>query len=280
VNLIPYIYLMRLHKPIGILLLLWPTLWALWLAGNGKPNLIIVIVFALGVFLMRTAGCIINDIADRNFDAHVERTRSRPLATKEISVKSALLLFAVLCFIAFLLVLQLNRFTICLAFVGLGLAVLYPFMKRFTHLPQVGLGLAFAWGVPMAFAAEQGALPTQSWIVFLAACLWPIIYDTMYAITDREDDVKIGIKSTAILFAAHEKKILFFLQLVFLFLLIIVGVLFAMQWPYFLSIFFVAILFGYQLKLIHMNQSFKAFLNNNWVGMIVFIGIMTSYLIK
>lgn len=272
-----YISLVRLNKPIGILLLLWPTLWALWLAGNGHPDIYVVIIFTLGVILMRSAGCIINDIADRHVDAHVTRTAQRPLATKKISTHAALILFAALCLCAFLLVLLLNRYTILLAFAGLALAIGYPFLKRVTHLPQLGLGLAFAWGIPMAFAAIQNTIPASAWILFLAAAIWPVIYDTMYAMVDQADDVNIGIKSTAILFGKQTVPILGFLQLVFLALMSWVGILFNLPWPYFLSLFFGLLLFGYQLSLIKDHQRekcFRAFLNNHWVGMVVFVGIL------
>jgi 4-hydroxybenzoate polyprenyltransferase len=275
-----YVYLVRLNKPIGILLLLWPTLWALWLASDGKPEYRIVCIFVLGVFLTRSAGCIINDFADRKWDAHVERTRERPLATGKIKPRAALLLFGVLCLLAFLLVLMLNRLTVMLAFVGVGLMVFYPFMKRFTHLPQLGLGLAYAWGVPMAFAAQTNAVPLQAWLVFLAAAVWPVIYDTMYAMVDRSDDVKVGIKSTAILFGKYDRMMIGLLQLIFLGLLVQVGNVFKLNWPYFLSLAIVAILFVYQFWLIKDNdrkQCFKAFLNNHWVGLGVFLGVFSSY---
>ncbi|MHB1949242.1 MAG: 4-hydroxybenzoate octaprenyltransferase [Gammaproteobacteria bacterium] len=274
-----YIYLVRLNKPIGILLLLWPTLWALWLASSGKPDFHIVCIFVLGVVLTRSAGCIINDFADRKWDAYVERTRERPLATGRIKPWAALVLFGVLCLLAFLLVLMLNPLTIMLAFVGVGLMVFYPFMKRFTHLPQFGLGLAYAWGVPMAFAAQMNTVPRDAWWVFLTAAVWPVIYDTMYAMVDRADDVKVGIKSTAILFGTYDRVIIGVLQLVFLGLLGWLGIVFELNWPYFLSLGFVAILFGYQFWLLKnrdRKQCFKAFLNNHWIGLAIFLGIYLS----
>lgn len=275
-----YISLMRLNKPIGILLLLWPTLWALWLASGGKPDSRILIIFILGVILMRSAGCIMNDIADRHIDGFVQRTRARPLATKAISVKQALILAAALACMAFLLVLQCNALTIALSFVGAGLAVLYPFLKRVTHLPQVGLGVAFAWGVPMAFAAEVGNVDGATWLLFLTAMVWPVIYDTMYAMADREDDVKIGVKSTAILFGNNDIVLLGLLQMIFIMLLMLTGYIFHLHALYYVSLLFVAGLFCYQQWLIKNRQAancFKAFLNNNWVGTIIFAGIFLSY---
>lgn len=276
-----YFYLMRMHKPIGIFLLLWPTLWALWLSSEGKPNLIILTIFILGVILMRSAGCVINDIADRNFDAHVARTRERPLAAGKISVKSALILFFILIFCAFLLVLFLNKLTILLACAGVLFALFYPFLKRITHLPQLGLGLAFAWGVPMAFAADTNTVSSAAWMVFAAAAVWPVIYDTMYAMTDRLDDIKIGVKSTAILFGKKDKWLIAGLQCLFLSLLIATGITFELRWIYYVSLVFVGIFFVYQQWLIKQRipeNCFKAFLNNNWVGLIIFVGILLSYL--
>lgn len=281
-NIKPYIHLLRLHKPIGIFLLLWPTLWSLWLAGNGKPDLLITCIFITGVIVMRSAGCIINDIADREFDKNVERTRERPLASGKISIRSACVLFGMLLLIAFLLVLFLNRLTLYLAFVGAALAIIYPFMKRFTHLPQFGLGLAFSWGVPMAFSALTNIVPAKAWVLFSAAVIWPVIYDTLYAMVDRSDDIKIGVKSTAILFDAHDRLIIGILQFIFIALLIECGFLFALKAPYFISLFIAAVFFIYQQWLIKnqvREKCFRAFLNNHWVGMIIFIGIAMSYLV-
>ncbi|MEJ2161628.1 MAG: 4-hydroxybenzoate octaprenyltransferase, partial [Chromatiales bacterium] len=207
--------LMRLDRPIGILLLLWPTLWALWIAGEGRPDESVFAVFVLGVIVMRSAGCVVNDLADRRFDPHVKRTRDRPLALGTVSVAEALCLFAGLMLIAFGLVLTQNRLTITLAFVGAFLAATYPFMKRFTSLPQLYLGVAFGWGVPMAFAAQTAALPQISWLMFLIIVVWAIIYDTMYAMVDREDDLKLGLRSTAILFDEADRFIIGVLQLIF-----------------------------------------------------------------
>ncbi len=271
-----YIQLMRLNKPIGILLLLWPTLWALWLAGNGQPNLGVVVVFILGVIIMRSAGCIINDVADKKFDKHVERTRNRPLTTGKIKTKGALILFFCLLLSAFFLILLLNRLTLYLAFVGVLLAVLYPFMKRFTHLPQLGLGLAFAWGVPMAFAAINQTVSQEAWVLFVAAAIWPVIYDTMYAMVDYADDIKIGVKSTAVAWGRASARVIACLQIIFILLLVWCGFLFNLGKFYFLSLFIVGLLFIYQQLLIKNNlpqACFRAFLNNQWVGMAVFIGI-------
>lgn len=274
-----YISLTRLNKPIGIFLLLWPSLWALWLADAGKPNVGIVIIFILGVILMRSAGCVINDFADRHFDAHVERTRNRPLASGKISTRAAFIFFFILCFSAFLLVLFLNRFTILLAFVGAALAVFYPFMKRFTHLPQLGLGAAFAWAVPMAFAAQTNSIPANAWLVFFAAALWPVIYDTMYAMVDRADDLKIGVKSTAILFGRYDVIVIALLQIIFLISLVCIGLSFHLGLFYFISVFFAAVLCCYQLRLIKNRDGqkcFTAFLNNQWIGAIIFAGIVVG----
>jgi len=268
---------MRLNKPIGILLLLWPTLWALWLASDGEPNREILVIFTLGVILMRSAGCILNDVADRHVDGHVQRTCNRPLATRAISVTSALVLAAILAFIAFLLVCQCNMLTVLLAFIGAGLTVVYPLMKRVTHLPQIGLGLAFSWGIPMAFAAETGAVPLHAWFLFAVALLWPVMYDTLYAMVDRDDDIKIGVKSTAILLGQQDKIGIALLQIIFLIGLLLVGVLFQLYFYYYLCLMFVSGLFLYQQWLIrHRDRQgcFKAFLNNHWVGFMIFLGIL------
>lgn len=274
-----YACLMRLHKPVGIFLLLWPTLWALWLAGEGKPNYFIVMIFVAGVILMRSAGCVINDIADRKVDGLVQRTRDRPLASGSVSVKEAFILFVVLITSAFLLVLNLNVYTILLAFVGALLAAGYPFLKRVTHLPQVGLGIAFAWGVPMAFSAELNQVPLKAWVLFSAAAIWPVIYDTYYAMVDRVDDVKVGIRSTAILFGQLDRLIIGMLQILFLLILGLVGWLLDLKWFYFASLLIGGVLFGYQQWLTRDRDSvmcFRAFLNNQWVGLVVFVGIFLS----
>lgn len=274
-----YFFLMRLDKPIGMLLLLWPTVWALWLAARGIPDSKILFIFLAGVVLMRSAGCVMNDIFDRNFDGHVARTRQRPLAAGTVSVRQALVLAGVLGFAAFILVLFCNALTILLAFAGAAFAIIYPLMKRVTYLPQFGLGVAFSWGVPMAFAAVTGNLSASSWLLFAAAALWPVIYDTMYAMTDREDDIKIGVKSTAILFGRQDVALIGLLMIIFLVLLTATGVVFQLRAVYFFALFLAAILFLRQLKMIRTYDTrlcFKAFLENNWSGMIIFLGIFFS----
>lgn len=275
-----YAYLMRWDKPIGILLLLWPTLWALWLASNGRPDSALLFVFVAGVILMRSAGCVLNDIADRKFDGHVARTRERPLASGKVTVLEALVLAGILCAIAFLLVLYCNVLTIQLAFVGALLPIAYPLMKRFTHLPQLGLGVAFSWGVPMAFAATTASLSTPAWFLFLTSVVWPVIYDTMYAMVDREDDVKIGIKSTAVLLNTMDRLVIGLLQVLFVVMLIIVGLMFNLRFIYYACLIAVSGFFVYQQWLIkarHPKKCFYAFLNNNLVGFFIFLGILLSY---
>ncbi|MBE9548546.1 MAG: 4-hydroxybenzoate octaprenyltransferase [Proteobacteria bacterium] len=274
--------LMRFDRPIGILLLLWPTLWALWIAGDGQPSLKNLVIFVLGVTLTRAGGCIINDYADRDFDAHVERTRSRPLATGEIKPRQALIGFIIIMLLAFGLVLLTNLLTIKLAFVALALAVSYPFFKRFTHLPQLVLGLAFSWGMIMAFAAEQNQVPTVAWWLLAANLVWTVYYDTLYAMVDRQDDLKIGVKSTAILFGRYDLLILSLLLLAFLWLLISVGWLIGGGWIYYTSL---VVAGGLMLRQLIRSSSrkpadcFWAFLNNNYVGLVVFLGIVGSYLL-
>lgn len=276
-RLSPYARLIRLDKPIGSFLLLWPTLWALWLASNGLPPFHLLLIFISGVFLMRSAGCAMNDIADRHFDVHVARTQHRPLAQQEINLAQALTLTLLLGISAFLLVLFCNRLTIQLAFIGALLAAGYPFLKRFFPLPQLGLGAAFAWGIPMAFAAVLQAIPSQSWILFLAGVLWPLIYDTQYAMVDREDDLKIGIQSSAILFGEKDIFYIALLQGIFISVLILVGIIFHLHHFYYVSLILVSGLFFYQQQLIkhrQREQCFKAFLNHQWVGLLIFTGIM------
>jgi len=276
-----YAQLMRLHRPIGIYLLLWPTLWALWLAGNGQPPRGVTLVFVLGVILMRSAGCVMNDIADRDFDPHVARTRDRPLAAGRVSLGEAVGLLAALCLLAFGLVLTQNLLTIQLAFIGLALALSYPFMKRFHSLPQAHLGVAFGWGIPMAYAAVSDALPLVCWLLFFGNVLWSVIYDTQYAMVDREDDLKIGVKSTAILFGKRDKQIIGYLQLALLVLLIGIGLLNGRGWIYYLGLFVAAWLALYQQFLIRdrkPEECFKAFLNNNAFGLIIFCGLLLDYL--
>ncbi|PNS12456.1 4-hydroxybenzoate octaprenyltransferase [Mixta theicola] len=271
-----YSRLMRIDKPIGSLLLLWPTLWALWLAGEAVPPLQVLIVFVLGVFFMRAAGCVVNDFADRKIDGHVKRTQMRPLASGEVSEKEAKVLFVALALISFALVLTMNAITIWLSFAGLALAWVYPFMKRYTHLPQVVLGAAFGWAIPMGWAAVSGNVPLNGWLLFFANICWTVAYDTQYAMVDRDDDVKIGVKSTAILFGRFDKLIIGLLQLATLLLLAIVGQRMGLDGAFYWSLLLAAALFVHQQKLIAERQRercFQAFLNNNYVGLVIFIGI-------
>lgn len=275
-----YALLMRLHHPIGWLLLLWPTLWALWIAGAGRPDVEVVIVFVLGVILMRSAGCVINDYADRHVDPHVARTKTRPLAAGKVTTREALVLFAVLCLAAFALVLTMNALTILLSFGALALAAVYPFMKRYTHLPQVVLGMAFGWAIPMAFAAQTGEVPPLAWLLFLANILWTTAYDTAYGMVDREDDVRIGVKSTAILFGEADRVLIALLQGMALFTLVMVGRQAGLGGYYYAGLGAAAVLAVYQLYLIRHRDGpscFKAFLNNNWFGAAVFVGIALDY---
>ncbi len=277
-----YWRLMRLDKPIGIYLLLYPTLWALFLAANGLPDMKILLIFVLGVVLMRSAGCVINDYADRKIDGLVKRTQNRPITSGEISPKSALILFFILILLAFALVLLTNWLTIQLAFVAAFLATLYPFTKRWTHLPQFVLGVAFAMSVPMAFAATNGIVPISAWWVFGATVVWTVIYDTMYAMADREEDLKIGVKSTAVLFAKYDKLIIGLLQVLLLFVLIKMSVLFSLGIFYQFSLILSAFLMIYHQRLIknrEKNACFQAFLNNHYIGLFVFLGIATSYIL-
>lgn len=279
-RLYQYFLLTRLQRPIGIFLLLWPTLWALWVAAEGFPRPGVFVVFVLGVILMRSAGCVINDYADRNFDPHVARTRERPIASGRVSPREALLLFVVLCVLAFLLVLTMNRLTLYLSFVGAGLAALYPFMKRYTYLPQVVLGMAFGWAIPMAFAAQTGEVPKVAWLLFVINVVWAVSYDTMYAMADREDDLKVGVKSTAILFGDADRLIIGLLQgLVFLGLLLL-GRQLALGLPYYLGLLAALGFAVYQQYLIRGRDPagcFQAFLNNNWLGGAVFAGLLAAY---
>jgi 4-hydroxybenzoate polyprenyltransferase len=281
-RLYQYVLLTRLHRPIGIYLLLWPTLWAVWIASAGQPSWLIAIVFILGVILMRSAGCVINDYADRNIDTHVQRTKQRPIARGDVSTKEALILFIILCLIAFGLVLLLNPLTIQLSFIALLLAAIYPFMKRYTHLPQVFLGAAFGWAIPMAFAAELNTIPMIAWWLFMTNVLWVIVYDTMYAMVDREDDLKIGVKSTAILFGQADKLIIASLQIIVLSSLVGLGLTLAFNWAYYLGLTAATLLAFYQQWLIKDREPslcFKAFLNNHWFGLVIFIGIVLQYLL-
>ena len=276
-----YALLIRFDKPIGTLLLLWPTLWGLWLAGQGQPSQKVVVIFVLGVFLMRSAGCVINDIADRDLDPHVERTRERPLAARRVSIQEALGLFSGLCLCAFALVLLMNTLTILLSFVGVILAASYPFMKRYHYLPQAHLGMAFGWSIPMAFAALTGTVPAVAWLLFAANVVWSVVYDTMYAMVDRQDDLKIGVKSSAILFGSRDKRIIAYLQGLLLVLLALVGIAAGLGWAYYLGLFFAAWFALYQQYLIRDREPdgcFRAFLNNNWFGLVVFCALMLNFL--
>jgi 4-hydroxybenzoate polyprenyltransferase len=274
--------LTRMNRPIGSLLLLWPTLWALFLAADGLPDWHVLIVFVLGVLFMRSAGCVINDFADRKVDGHVKRTANRPLPSGLISSKEALTFFAVLVVCSFLLVLTMNILTIMLSGIGIVLAVAYPFMKRVTYLPQFVLGLAFSWAIPMAYAAESNQVPPEAWLLFVINALWTIAYDTQYAMVDRDDDLKIGIKSTAILFGRFDKLIIGLLQLGVLTLLIILGSQLVLSSVYYWGVLASAGFFVYQQWLIKGREReacFKAFLSNNYVGGLVFVAIGASVLI-
>lgn len=278
-----YWLLARFDRPIGILILLWPALWALWVASDGRPDILVLIVICLGVVLMRAAGCVINDYADREFDPHVERTKQRPIAAGKVTPREALIVFAVLCLCAFGLVLMLNIYTIMLSFIAAFLAASYPFMKRYTHLPQAYLGIAFGWAVPMSFTAQINSIPAVAWVMYLAVVLWALVYDTMYAMVDKDDDLKIGVKSTAILFGAYDRHIMAMLQIIILGLLIAVGQMKQLSWPYYGGLLMAAGFSVYQQKLIfHRKKSlcFKAFLNNNWFGMAVFAGLVMDYLLR
>jgi 4-hydroxybenzoate polyprenyltransferase len=275
-----YALLMRLHRPIGILLLLWPTLWALWIAGSGYPNVLVTTVFVLGVILMRSAGCVINDYADRNIDPHVRRTRERPIAAGHVTEREALILFVILCLLAFGLVLLMNRLTIALSVVGALLAATYPFTKRYTHWPQVYLGAAFGWSIPMAFAAQTGSVPTLAWWLFITNVLWTVAFDTLYAMADREDDLIIGVKSTAILFGKADKAIIAGLHIAVLLLLFWIGEQIHLSSLYWIGLLIAAGLAIYQQWLIKdrkPEKCFQAFLNNNWFGAAIFAGIAAHY---
>ena len=276
-----YYLLTRMNRPIGIFLLLWPTLWALWVAAEGFPRWHVLLVFVGGVFLMRSAGCVINDFADRNFDPLVSRTRERPIAAGRVKPREALILFAVLCLLAFALVLTMNPLTIKLSFIGVALAAVYPFMKRFTHLPQVMLGMAFGWAIPMAFAAQSGTVPKVAWLMYVVNVVWSVVYDTMYAMADREDDIKAGVKSTAILFGDADRVIIGILQGMVLLGLVLVGQQLDLGVAYSLGLLLAVGLGVYQQYLIRHRQPaqcFAAFLNNNWLGAAVFAGLVVSYL--
>jgi 4-hydroxybenzoate polyprenyltransferase len=273
--------LIRFDKPIGTLLLLWPALWALWLAAQGVPDYALLAIFLIGTFLARSAGCIINDLADRNLDGAVARTNARPLVTGAITVREAVALFVVLMLLAFILVLFTNRLTVILSVGAVILASSYPFMKRYMQLPQLVLGAAFSWSIPMAFAAQSGALPPALWLIYLGNLLWTMAYDTAYAMVDREDDLKIGIKSTAILFGQYDRLMIAVLQVSSLICLYLAGQAFGLGLYYNASLVVSAALFGYHQYLIRerkADECFRAFLHNNWVGMTIFVGVALNYL--
>lgn len=280
-RLLPYWQLARLDRPIGSLLLLWPTWWALWIAAEGWPGLHLFAVFTLGVVLTRAAGCAVNDFADRTIDGHVKRTNQRPLATGAATPKGALLLFAGLMLAAFLLVLTTNRLTILLSLPALALAFCYPFAKRYTHLPQVVLGAAFSMGIPMAFAAVQGEVPAVAWLIFTANLLWTVAYDTFYAMVDRDDDLRIGVRSTAILFGDMDRAMTGSLQAMVIVALLMLGSREGLGPLFYCGVIAAAGLFIYQQHLVRHRERdscFKAFLNNNWVGAAIFWGIFFHYL--
>ena len=275
-----YAQLIRLDKPIGILLLLWPTLIALWIAAGGWPDLDVLFVFVAGVFLMRSAGCAINDYADRHIDCKVKRTKDRPLTSGKITEKEALIVFAVLCITAFILVLFMNTLTIIMSLGGLVLAASYPFMKRHHYLPQVHLGAAFGWAVPMAYTAQSNEITPITWLLFIATVLWATAYDTMYAMVDREDDLKIGVKSTAILFESADKLIIGIIQATLILCLIMIGQQAELGGFYYTAVLLASGLAIWQQYLIRHRQPaqcFQAFLNNNWFGLVLFVGVFLEY---
>ena len=279
-RIIQYALLMRMHQPIGTLLLLWPTLWALWIAGAGKPDAAVVLVFVAGVFVMRSAGCVINDYADRKIDPHVRRTMNRPIASGKVRPAEAIGLFAALCLIGLGLVLTLNDLALKYSFAGAALAASYPFMKRWTHLPQVHLGIAFGWGIPMAFAALTNETPPLAWLMLTGVVAWAVAYDTMYAMVDREDDLHTGVKSTAILFGDADRVFIGASQIAVLTVLVLAGRQAGLGVFYNAAVALSAGLFLYQQHLIRSREPaacFKAFLNNHWVGALVFGGIVADY---
>jgi 4-hydroxybenzoate polyprenyltransferase len=278
-----YWRLMRADKPIGIYLLLWPCIWALWIASTGMPDLHILVVFVLGVVVMRSAGCVINDYADRNIDGLVERSSTRPLVTGDITEKEALGVFFLLLFFALILVLTLTWQTVLMSVGGLILATIYPFMKRYTHLPQVILGAAFSWSIPMAFVATGQALNWVVWALYFANLAWTVAYDTQYAMVDKNDDIKVGVKSTAILFGQYDKLIIMLLQILSLLLLTTVALWLKLSWPFYLALVISMGLFVYQHWLIKdrdRSLCFKAFLHNHYVGLVLAIGIIGHYIIS
>lgn len=280
-KLTAYAQLMRMDKPIGTYLVMWPALWALWIAAEGVPDLKLLFIFVAGAFLTRSAGCAINDFADRKVDGHVKRTQHRPIPSGRVSPKEAVLLFSGFMLLAFILVLFTNWQTILLSFGAVALTAVYPFMKRYTHLPQIVLGAAFAWAVPMAFSAVTGSVPWYAWLLYGATLLWTVAYDTLYAMVDRDDDLKIGVKSTAILFGDADKLIVSILKILTLALLIGVGLHLQLSVWYYLGLTGAAILFIRQQYMVRNRERdlcFRAFLNNHYVGLLVFAGILTHYL--
>ena len=277
-----YSLLARLDRPIGTWLLMWPALWALWIAGSGRPHPEVLIIFLLGVFVMRAAGCVINDFADRNVDPHVRRTRDRPLAARRVTPREALWLFAILITIALYLVTRLNFLTVKLAVIGAFLTISYPFVKRFFPMPQLWLGISFGgWSVPMGFAAESGVVPRVAWVLYIAGVMWAAIYDTMYAMVDREDDLKVGVKSSAILFADMDKLLIGVMQAMMLFALVLAGRSMEFGQWYYAGVVGAGLLFVYQQWLIRKREPagcLKGFFNNQYVGAVIFVGILLQYL--
>ncbi|UVJ43961.1 4-hydroxybenzoate octaprenyltransferase [Pseudomonas sp. LS1212] len=278
-----FVQLTRMEKPIGIYLLLWPTLWALWIAGEGSPSLANVLIFVTGVVLMRAAGCVINDFADRKVDGHVKRTEQRPLVSGKVTSREALVLFAVLVALSFVLVLCTNATTVWLSFGGLALAASYPFMKRYTYYPQVVLGAAFSWGMPMGFTAETGNLPAAAWLLYIANLLWTVGYDTYYAMTDRDDDLKIGVKSTAILFGDADRLIIIILQASALGCLLLAGARFELGLWFHIGLLGAALCFVWEYWYTRERERqacFEAFLHNHWAGLLIFLGIVVDYAMR
>ncbi len=278
-----YAKLVRLDKPIGTLLLLWPTLWALWIAADGRPSVKLIVIFSLGTLLMRSAGCAINDYADRDFDLHVERTKNRPLTSGKISTKEALAVAGVLALLAFLLVLQTNALTVALSFPALFIAVSYPYTKRFFAITQAYLGVAFGFGIPMAFAAQTGAVPTLAWIMLLANVFWAIAYDTEYAMVDRNDDVKLGLNTSALLFAEYDVAAVMICYALEIGIMAMIGLSLGFGWIYYVGLAVAAAMMAYHYFLIRNRdraKCFYAFRHNNWVGGVIFAGIVAHYTIK
>jgi 4-hydroxybenzoate polyprenyltransferase len=278
-----YLQLTRLNRPIGILLLLWPTLWGVWIAGDGHPSWHIVLIFVLGTVLMRSAGCAINDYADRDFDKHVQRTRERPVTSGRIAPREALWLAAILALLALLLILTLNRLTLLLSIPALFLAASYPYTKRFLAIPQAYLGIAFGFGIPMAFAAQQGSVPPVAWLLLIANVFWAIAYDTEYAMVDRDDDMHLGIHSAALLFGKYDVTAVMGCYAITLILLVVAGQMVSLGWTYYLGLLIAGGIALYHYRLIKYRQReacFKAFLHNNWLGAAVFAGIALDHLIR